>query len=69
MSRLDNLLQQLVLLDSIESTLDEMLELDSLAEYVTEYTPQEKVQIHNIQDRASQILDNIHRKMKQLGLN
>ena len=46
MSRVDNLLQQLVLLDSIESTLDEMLELDSLAEYVTEYTPQEKVQIH-----------------------
>ena len=69
MSRVDNLLQQLVLLDSIESTLDEMLELDSLAEYVTENTPHEKMQIYNIQDRASQILDNIHRKMKQLGLN
>ena len=69
MSRVDNLLQQLILLDSIESTLDEMLELDSLAEYVTENTPQEKMQIYNIQDRASQILDNIHRKMEQLGLN
>ena len=69
MSRVDNLLQQLILLDSIESTLDEMLELDSLAEYVTEYTPQEKMQIYNIQDRVSQILDNIHRKMKQLGLD